>query len=148
MHEYCTSHEKHLVNFGWGLMMPKIYDVPLTCSSDCPKWSIRCHQQRMNISLQTLLNNYFFNRLFSYPRQSWQSQWCSSGRQRRTGRASRSECPQPPLSSFSTCTQSPPWGSRLKKKEQLIWHGDYFKGRLWPLSYAHCYKTALQRNTT
>lgn len=57
------------------------------------------------------------NRLFSYLRQSWQSQRCSSGPQRRTGRASRSECPQPPLSSFSTCTQSPPWGSHLNRRE-------------------------------
>lgn len=54
---------------------------------------------------------------FSYLRRSWQSQRCFSGPQRRTGRASRSGCPRPQPSSFSTCRQSPPWGSHLNRKE-------------------------------
>lgn len=52
----------------------------------------------------------------SYLRRFWLPQRCFSGPQRRTGKASRNEYPQPPRSSFSTGKQSPPWGSHLAKK--------------------------------
>lgn len=39
-----------------------------------------------------------------YLKLSWRFQWCFSGQRRRIGKASMNECPQPPRSSFSTCT--------------------------------------------
>lgn len=72
---------------------------------------------------QPLLNehadlfNFKRNRFISYRRQSWRPRRCSSDPQRRIGRASRSECPPPPLNFFSICIQSPPWGSHLSKRE-------------------------------
>lgn len=54
-----------------------------------------------------------------YLRRSWQPQRCSSGPQRRTGRASTSECPRLQLSSSSTCTLSLPWGNHLNSKYKV-----------------------------
>lgn len=54
-----------------------------------------------------------------YLRQSWRPQRCSSGPQRRTGRASTSECPRLQPSSSSTCTLSLPWGNHLNSKYKV-----------------------------
>lgn len=54
-----------------------------------------------------------------YLRRSWRPQRCSSGPQRRTGRASTSECPRLQLSSSSICTLSLPWGNHLNSKYKV-----------------------------
>lgn len=82
------------------------------------KGAVFCHAELRQPSLEQYFKSFVWKgEMFHYLTQSSQPRRCSSGPRRRTGRASRSGCRQPPLSSFSICTQSPPWGIHLNKRQ-------------------------------